>query len=76
MGDEIYYGLHLTDTGTTIMCGEFVEVLGTDSDHVILAVPNDESACAQIGKAFFKRNFASAVTRESSKESYRGEERR
>lgn len=65
--DSIYYDLHLTTTGTTIMYGEAVEVLGMDETRVILHVPNDKAEQVRVSKDFFEQNFVPTPTRDLEK---------
>lgn len=54
---DIYYDVHLSKTGTTIMYGETIEVLSMDEHHVTIRVPNDENEMATLSKTFFEQNF-------------------
>ena len=65
--DDIYYDLHLTTSGTTIMYGEVVELVRAENDIVHIRVPNDEHECASLNKAFFEKNFVRDQERSFSK---------
>lgn len=61
---DIYYDLHLTRTGTTIMYGEVVELLSEESDCLNIRVPDSENEFSSISKEFFKKNFSPVPTPE------------
>lgn len=68
--DEIYYDLHLTQTGTVVMYGEVVELLNEESNRMYIKVPDSENEFAFISKDFFEKNFSPCAVpeRENIKE--------
>lgn len=55
----IYYDLHLSVTGSTIMYGESVDLLNVEENRVLLRVENDERGLCYLSKEFFDKNFSS-----------------
>lgn len=65
-GEDIYYDLHLTGAGVTVMYGEEVKLIETKGDLAVISL-DEGSDPVSISKSFFENNFAAgrSIVRET-----------